>query len=578
MLGIWGVVSGDDAKRQFIGQLKNDSVLGTLNDVCYFPDGGFGRSLNGKFPIDKAFDTVNGVFVCSDGVIFNLKRVLEKFGCSNLSEILHMFYMSDLKNIKLLRGNFIGIIYEPKSRKTVLFSDHVGSKPLYYYYDENGATLFFSSSLHVISKMMTYSGFSPKLDVPAAYSLLTFGYMIGDRTLIEKVKKIPPGSMLVFGPDGITLEKYFSLKCTPYIEDDEQTIIKNLDKLFRNAVYEEYSKDEEYGYQHLVSLSGGLDSRTTFAYAKDENFDNITGLTYSDSGYLDDHIARNICRDFKCKYIFVPLDNGNYLTENIDEIIRVNNGMVLYSGAAHSYHSYKQFSFSIYGMVHTGQIGDLILGSYLRDKKHHAVDDDAVNLIAYSRKLMPKCRRLLSISPSDYENDELFAFYEKCVNGVFNGYRMIEPFTEYSSPFLNPDLLDYAMKIHPSLRYKEKIYLKWLNKAIPSYMKYKWERYNISPRYPLLVMRAYKKLWRLKRKIVGDERRYSMNPIEYWYKTNKNLSKTIYSYYENNNRVLKNNRELYEDARELFETGSFMEKTQVITLLVAVRQMGISVR
>ena len=156
---------------------------------------------------------------------------------------------------------------------------------------------------------------------------------------------------------------------------------------------------------------------------------------------------------------------------------------------------------------------------------------------------------------------------------------MIEQFTEFSSPFLYIDFLDYAMKIHPKYRYKESIYLKWVNKSIPEFSKYKWEKYNLAPKYPLFLMSVFNivrsAMRRASHRLGLNQRHSSMNPTEYWWMTNKALREKINSIFEENIKVLKNYPNLFEDSNYLFKKGSFMEKTQVITLLKAINILNL---
>ena len=116
---------------------------------------------------------------------------------------------------------------------------------------------------------MKQLGYRPKLSQIGAYLLLTFGFMLQDYTLIEGIKRIPPGSILSYSQEEILINRYYQVKSTPYVNDSEEEIIQNIDLLFSEAIRLEYTKDLEYGYQHIATLSGGLDSRMNIIKAKD---------------------------------------------------------------------------------------------------------------------------------------------------------------------------------------------------------------------------------------------------------------------------------------------------------------------
>ncbi len=577
MPGIWGIISEKEIERKInlSDSFHREQGIGYLKDTENFQKAAFGRFSVNKFQKDKIFRKIEEKLICTEGIILNLKYLLKQYDIEEFDELIVKLYSQyDWKFVEKLRGNFAIFLYFKRDSKLIVFTDHLASKPIYYFYDKDSNTLIFASELKVVIKGMRQLGFTPHLDIRGAYCLLTFAYMVEDLTLVKEIKKIPPGDVLIYENGDIKLEGYFKLSSKPYIKADEKEIIKELDRRFKEAVRLEYEKDLEYGYSHIATLSGGLDSRTNIGYAKKLGFNNITCFTFSISGYLDEIIAEKICLDHNLEFIFYPLDNGGYLLNYIDEIVESNDGLILYSGSAHLYNCLRKLSLQNYGLVHTGMIGDLVVGSYLQGKTHKKLDDKLLNKIAYSTKLINKLNDFLDVKNFNYENDELFAFYERCVNGVFNGYRMIEQFTEFSSPFLHIDFLDYSLKIPPKYRYKESIYLKLIRKYLPEFSNYTWEKKGLPPKYPFFIINFYGFIRGVIGKIFGQQY-VSMNPMEYWWKKNKGLQKKVYSIFEENIQTLKDYPELLDDCNYLFKEGSLLEKTQVLTLLKAVELLDI---
>jgi asparagine synthase (glutamine-hydrolysing) len=581
MPGIAGIITEREIEQEieFSNAFHRENGIAYLEDSERFQKASFGRFSVNKFQNDKIFKKIGRNLICTDGVIFNLKNLLHQYNAKEFDDLIIKLYNKyNWKFVQKLRGNFSGFVYFEKDNKLMVFTDHLAAKPVYYFYDKDSNTLVFASELKVVVNGMRQLGFTPHLDVGGAYCILTFAYMIGDLTLVKEIKKIPPGNVLLYENGEIKLKEYYKLSSIPYIEGDEEEIIKELDRRFTEAIKLEYEKDLEYGYSHIATLSGGLDSRTNVGYAK-KRFDKITCFTFSESDYDDEKIAKKICLDKHLEFIFYALDNGYCLVNNTDKIVSANDGLVLYSGSAHLYNCLRNLSFQDYGLVHTGLIGDLVVGSYLQGKKHEEICEAILNKITYSAKLTNKLKNVIDKNNFGYENDELFAFYERCVNGVFNGYRMIEQFTEFSSPFLYIEFLDYVMKIHPRYRYKQYIYLKWINKYITEFSKYKRDGYGLSPkdtlRYPFFITNMYRLFRALMRKILR-KRHTSMNPFEYWWNTNKTLQKEINSIFKKNIQILENYSELLEDSNYLFKEGSLLEKTQVITLLKAIKLLGIN--
>lgn len=584
MPGIWGIISEKPFKENIdlTEIFYKDKCNSYLNDSINCDKYAFGRCSINKFQNDKIFEEAENSIICTDGIIFNLKSLLAEGGFNKFSDYLKEALANDSSGfIKKMRGNFSGYIYNKEHQELEIFADHLGSKPIYYFFNDEDGVLIFASEQKVVIEGMRRLGYTPRLSIAGAYCLLTFGFMIRDNTMVAEIKKVPPGNILKYKQNKVMLNEYYRLSSTPYSDEDKDTIIKNLDKLFKDAVKMEYQKDLEYGYKHLVTLSGGLDSRMNLANALKLDFRDIACITFSQSNYLDEIIAKKIASDNHLKFIFYAIDNGDYLVDSLDDIINSNDGLTLYSGAAHTYVSLSAINFCSHGMVHTGQIGDLVMGSYLSEPSHTLIGNKVVEKIAYSKRFLPKLKQYISFDFQDYENDEIFAFYERCVNGVFNGYRMIEQFSEYSSPFLYLDFLEYAMKIPPSYRYKESIYIRWINACIPNFAKYKWERYKISPRYPLGLMKLYSGLYYLTWMILGrisSKWNPSMNPTEHWWKSNTILRNQINALFRENINALEENPELMQDCIVQFETGSFLEKTQVITLIRSIKVFNIVVK
>lgn len=530
-----------------------------------------------KFENDKLFIDLDSLFYCTDGVIFNASELGEDYTTSNLSSLLPEMYKSDgLAHINKLRGVFSGVIIDKVRKELHLFTDHLGSKRLFYYYNPDTKDFFFASDLKIVTTLMEKYGYETILSEEGAYCLLTFGFMLGDTTLCSDIHHLEPGTVLTLSLDtgNIHKKRYYELKSTPYIEDTEKNIIKEIDKRFCKAIQREYNKDLEYGYQHAVTLSGGLDSRMTLVKGVMGGYKNIRTLTFSESGYLDEKIAEKIASDLGCDHVFHALDNGNYLL-NVEEPVKGNDGLILYSGAAHQLSSVAMLNWEKLGLLHTGMIGDLILGSYLQEDKHHSVDSGMIKRMAYSSKLLDRLNDEISMISTKHNTDEICAFYERCINGVYNGYFMTQNYTEYASPFLDVDFVDYVMKVHPKLRYKNKLYAKWITKTTPIAEKYIWESTMSKINTPYFIGFCKRAFHYLKGRIL-KQRLVSMNPFNYWYAHNPAIKEYFDEKYAEGINGLSGYENLLSDTKKMYSEGTPLEKTQVLTLLEAVKWLHLS--
>ncbi|MGA3193079.1 MAG: asparagine synthase-related protein [Candidatus Bathyarchaeia archaeon] len=580
MPGLWGIITENNTKmnEDFSDAFHEERSVKYLRDNANVDGTNFGRFSVDKFKKDKIFRKVGQTSVVSEGIVLNMTTLLRQYHARDFAELVTKVYEQfGLRFINLLRGNFAVFLCFHSDNKALLFTDHLAAKPVYYYWDKRSRTLVFASELKVVSRIMRHMGFACHLDVNGAYCLLTFGYMLGDLTLIREVSKIPPGHALVYDNGEIEVEEYYRFSNKPYVEDAEAQIVRELDQRFREAIRLEYNKDSENGYSHLVTLSGGLDSRTNVAYAEKIGYDNITCFTFSESNYLDQKIARQICSDHHFRWVFYALDNGDYLATNLDEIVASNDGMVLYGGSAHLYSCLRNLSFEDYGLVHTGMLGDAMY-KFLEAPYHTHITDD---LGAYSNRLLARIQSKVKEELAKYPTIELFKYYNRGINCVFNGYRMIEQFTEFSSPFLYKDFLDYVLRIHPKYRYKASIYLKWINSYLPEYSGYIWEHCGVPPKYPRPIRTVSWSIRAAAGRIFREQprnvaRTLSMNPFDCWWRHNDSLRKRIQSIFEQRILNIDMDQNLREDSEFLFRTGSLLEKTQVLTLITAIKTLGLT--
>jgi len=572
MPGFMGIVSDEVWRFPEDFDLSFPVLTSRKEETKRFEKAWFKRSIIGKFTDDKVYSEDRDVFICSDGLMLNARELENKYACEDNFHLLKSLYRNSPSSFPSeLRGDFDGVIYDKNLNAWALYTNHIGSKWVFYYFDKEAKCFVFGTELKMVVAGMRALGIEPELSEEGAYFLLTFGYMLGDYTLVKGVKKLSPGTTLTLKNWELESEEYYRLRNRPYIEDSEDKIIKTLDELFRDAIKAEYDKDLEYGYRHVATLSGGLDSRMNVCYARKLGYKDILNITFSQSNYLDEQIAKRIASDWGYDFLFYSLDNGNYL-KNIDLPVLVNDGLALFSGSAHALAMELHINWVNLGLLHTGQLGDAIMGTYLSSPR---IEKNISFSGSYSNLLISKVKSLFSTIAKNFENTETFKFYNRGSNGIFNGYRVSETFSEYASPFLHVDFLDYVMSISPVLRYEEKVYLDWISQEASEAAKYPWEKTGRSISAGKLRKFLRKGMRYARRKILGPSPKDSMNPFDYWYKTNGSLRETFDEYFRNHVSVLSKHPELQRDVEKMFNEGTPLEKTQPLTLLAAIKLHGL---
>lgn len=524
-----------------------------------------------KFLNDKTFQEDSEYIIGIEGVILNLYQLKETTKQTSVFETIKFLFITEGNNFAgQLRGDFSGFIYSKRENKWFVFTNPVNSKKIFYYQKDN--LFIFSSELKNISHILHELNLKINLNKNAAYLLITYGFMLEDITLIDGVKSLSPGNVLIVENGKISLHEYFHLRNISHTRDSKEAVIEKMDELFVKAVWLEFEKDNEYRYKHIATLSGGLDSRMVVLMADKLGYREQLNFTFSQSNYLDELIAKKIASDYGHEFLFQSLDNGNYL-KDIDKAVFYNDGLITYSGSAHVMMNIGNMNFSQYGMIHTGMVGDAVIGSFLSQPY---IIPPSVGSGVYSAKKLPKISSFVSEIVKKYPSEELYKFYNRAFMGAMNGYNYFETVSQATSPFLDVDFLSYCYSIPESLKYKQNIYLEWIAAKHPEFARYPWEKTGVSPlkstNYKRYLDIGYYRRMRLKLfdRLSGNLKS-GMNPFDAWVTENTELINTIKNYFQGHIYLLERDKELREDCISLFNTGNAGEKFQVLTLLAAIK-------
>jgi asparagine synthase (glutamine-hydrolysing) len=524
---------------------------------------------NSKFLKDKIFEQNEAYFIGIEGVLLNVNELKTNESTTVFDLLISLYENHGNDFVKQLRGDFSGFIYDKKADSWLVFTNQTGSKRVFIFEDSN--YLFFASDLNRIAALMSELKIPRKLNTEAAYSLLTSGFMLNEISFIEGVNRLLPGCYLAHKNGKTSISNYFHLKNIERTTDSKAQIIEKVDALFQQAIKREFEKDKEYNYKHIATLSGGLDSRMTVLMAHKMGYTDQLNFTFSQANYLDEQIAKQIAVDHRHEFMFQSLDHGNYL-RNVDEIVSFNDGMIIFSGGAHVLKSCKNMNFDDYGLIHTGLIGDAVLGSFL--SKPYAIKP-SLTASAYSSKLIHKAEKYIDDVQQNFESEELYKFYGRAFLGAMNGNYYLDVYSQSVSPFLDVDFLSYCYSIPDNLKFKQKIYIDWIAQKNKEFANYPWEKTGVSPLISLnnkkyLALGYYKRMSLKFFDKLSGKLKSGMNPFDYWLDENKALAQSFVDYFENNLSVIEND-ELRNDCRWLFENGNWGERFQVLTLLSAIK-------
>ena len=523
-----------------------------------------------KFPDDEVVYSDNNTFLLLDGHIDNKKELLKENLMQSWESIA--FHMISRGEISKFRGGFCGVCFD--NSRYQLFVDHVGNKSLYYYC-QNGI-LVVASKLYDIIDLLKTNGLVIHVDEMAIKYLMSLGFMPDNSTVCNEIKRVCPGDIVEIGEE-------LSIKCNSYYRPDNTKVnhnmswkeaIEGLDFYFSQAIDREFGKDIEYGYRHLVDLSGGLDSRMTSVVANELGYTDQINIAYCQKGYLDYKIAQEIACDMKHKFIFMPLDDFKWF-KDVEINSKMLNSAVPYAGATGARHMLDIIKGCNCGIEHTGMVGDAIIGTFYSDEQYNYSKPDGMEN-AYSTSLnynVPK--EVLN----EFLNREQFSIYTRGLLGAQSSYMLRQNYFETASPFLDVDFLDFILSVPFNYRVKHKIYLAWIASKYPIATRYGWEKWHgakPTERGRKLEKKAYQLKYSISAKLSSVlPLHIGMTPVDYWLNSNPDIEEYINNYFENAISFCSEviSKELYDDMVRLYKTGNVGEKEQVLTASAAIKMM-----
>jgi asparagine synthase (glutamine-hydrolysing) len=481
-----------------------------------------------------------------------------------------------------MKGSYWGVVVDKKTGEVLTYSDHIGSKQIFY--SSNKDTLIISSNSYELTcYLKQHEAIRPTLNVQAAYFILDFGYTLENFTIVNEINRLIPGNYLIKEGNEEEIREFHRVSKKPIAVSDEEAI-EGIDRHFRKAVRAMFDKDKEYGYRHLVALSGGLDSRMTSYVAHDMGYTDQLNITFSQNDYLDEKIAKEIASDLKHEWMFKSLDNGVFL-KNIDETTKLTGGNANYFGVAHGSSLLDNLDFSNYGILHSGQFGNSVVGTFGNNFK---LDDPFVLTDLVSDPNSEKRISQYELN-NDYQDLELFLIYNRCLIGGNNGLLPTQSKSESISPFYDLEFWEYCLSIPVEQRSSHRLYKMWINKKYPEAAKYIWEQTKAPVNSKLNVKikgipYSSRQLWDFfLRKTVfklSSERRQGiasknhMNPISYWFSTNSNLKTFYQEYVDQYLQCLDVAPELKKHVESLSKEGNPLDYAKILTLLSAAKLIG----
>jgi asparagine synthase (glutamine-hydrolysing) len=382
-------------------------------------------------------------------------------------------------------GMFALALWDKQRKELLLARDRYGIKPLYY--AQVGNTFLFGSEVKAILADPTYR---TDLDREGLLEYLTFQNFFTDRTLFKGVHLLPQGSFLRMSQtksDAAPVKYWDYCFEEPESPADEQEYIEELDRLFCQAVSRQLVSDVDVG----AYLSGGMDSGSVTAIAARQlpyiksftcGFD-LNSASGVELGYDERETAEYMSYVFKTEHYEMVLKAGDMervmprLAWHIEEP-RVGQSYPNFYAA--------QLASKFVKVVLSGTGGDELFAGYPWRYYRAVVNDDFEHYIDkyydFWQRLIPNAdiKRVFSpiwssvenvstrdifrdvflahapslTRPEDYINHSLYFEAKTFLHGllVIEDKLSMAHSLETRVPFLDNDLVDFAMKIPAKMK------------------------------------------------------------------------------------------------------------------------------
>lgn len=568
-----------------------NGIVGTIGGQLLADNAGYGMSqyslsideynfsvqLNtlNKFINDKLLYEDDNFAILLDGVIFNKKELQTQKSWSGA--IMDLYQQKGRAWFGQLRGSFYGLYVDKHNRKLYLFVDQVGDKPIYYC--QVGRTLYFASEQLSLSHLLKENHCQVLLNEGAAYCMLTYGYLLADISYIAEAHRLTAGQFLEYDMETHQIEvvTYHKFAYKQLQDRTENDILEHIHNLFNHAVRLQIDKNAEYAYDDFSALSGGLDSRlTTCTISHLKKDAEVTTFTYAPVGQMDQKLAFQVVQRLpNAKSIYYSTTLGSLLTD-IDRSVRINDGMYAYYGTAVLLNMFDIVDKNSIGIVHSGQLGDAVIGSINHSKVMETLPYASLNCITkrFQSKLHNRGINVEYIGNS-YGSRELYSLYNRGLGGViFGANKAFQSFAETFSPFYDVDFWDYCLSIPQELRRNHYLYDKYFIRFFRDYadISHNGDRvigHGLHNAYTEFMRKAIK---RARKMMHIQSQNQSVTPLQQW-ESVAIIKQALDKYYMQTISIVNISNELREDIAYQYLYGTTLERNTALTLLSVIKQL-----
>lgn len=294
------------------------------------------------------------------------KQLIDEYGITFNSEsdtevVLNAFIIWKEDSFRRLNGMFALAIFDNQENKITLARDRYGIKPLYYtYFNES----FVFASEIVALKCYIGEAFKYNINNQALIEYAWFGNPLGENTFYENVCEVLPGRVFQLTENGLEITRFWEpSKIMENHKFSESEVVNHIRNLMEESVKRHLISDVPVG----IFLSGGIDSSIITALSSKLYSGKIK--TYSvgfdfDKGINELPKAKKLAERFETDHYEVHVEAKN-LPDVIERLVEAHGEPFADAADIPLYLLTNQVKKEV-KVVLQGDGGDEIFGGYSR--------------------------------------------------------------------------------------------------------------------------------------------------------------------------------------------------------------------
>jgi asparagine synthase (glutamine-hydrolysing) len=264
------------------------------------------------------------VWTAFNGELYNFQELrqalLDKHWFASRTDTEVLIHLYEEKGIEgalsAVNGMFAFAIWDTSSRSLFLARDRVGKKPLYYLQTPDGSLVFASEIGALLQSGLVDRG---RIDSAALVQFWSHGYVSGERTIYQQIRRLLPGHYAVWHDGELTIREYWDCPfgLAPATDRSLDDLADELEALLLDAIRLRLVADVPVG----LFLSGGVDSSLIAALTA-----RLTGgsmetfsIGFAHSSFNEAGYAETVARHLKLSHHVLTVTDS--LEDHFDTVV-----------------------------------------------------------------------------------------------------------------------------------------------------------------------------------------------------------------------------------------------------------------